>query len=75
VVERFFAWISRNRRLRLGQSLPLRRIDHAARSPYRQGSLNFETDSKSWLRKFEQSHKWIFCLRAVRIVAANQEQA
>jgi hypothetical protein len=28
---------------------------------------------QSWLRKFGQSAKWIFCLTAARILAANQE--
>lgn len=28
---------------------------------------------KSWLRKIGQWHKWIFCLRAARILAGNQE--
>jgi hypothetical protein len=52
VVERFFAWISRNRRLAKDFEATihsarafLRRLDHAAGSPYRQGNLNFEPDS------------------------------
>jgi transposase len=52
VVERFFAWISRNRRLAKDFEATmhsarafLRRLDHTARSPYRQGNLNFEPDS------------------------------
>jgi hypothetical protein len=34
---------------RLCQSFPLRRLDHAARPSYREGSLNFEPDSQTKL--------------------------
>ena len=53
VVERFFAWIGRNRRLakdfrhhRLRTRLPLRRIRHAARASDRSCFMTFETNSK-----------------------------
>ena len=54
VVERFFAWIGRNRRLAkdfeatiaLRQSLPLRRLGHAPRASPRTVSVSFKTDSK-----------------------------
>jgi hypothetical protein len=54
VVERFFAWIGRNRRLakdfeatnRLRTRLPLRRIRHAARASDRSCFITFETDSQ-----------------------------
>ena len=54
VVERFFAWIGRNRRLakdfeatnRLRTRLPLRRIRHAARASDRSCFMTFETDSQ-----------------------------
>ncbi len=53
VVERFFAWIGRNRRLakdfednQLRTRFPLRRIRHAARAPDRSSFMTFETDSK-----------------------------
>jgi transposase len=53
VVERFFAWIGRNRRLAkdfeatigLRTRLPLRRIRHAARASDRSCFMTFETDS------------------------------
>ena len=53
VVERFFAWIGRNRRLakglrghhRLRRRLPLRRIRHAACTSDRSCFMTFETDS------------------------------
>jgi type I restriction-modification system DNA methylase subunit len=53
VVERFFAWINRNRRPRrgfrghhrFGDRLPLRRLRHAARSTPRSPIMSFETDS------------------------------
>ena len=52
VVERFFAWIGRNRRLakdfgyhRLRTRFPLRRIRHAARASDRSCFMTFETDS------------------------------
>jgi hypothetical protein len=32
---------------RLCQSIPVRRIHHAALTPYREGSVSFETDSKA----------------------------
>ena len=52
VVERFFAWIGRNRRLakdfeatnRLRTRLPLRRIRHAARASDRSSFMTFEID-------------------------------
>jgi transposase len=52
VVERFFAWIGRNRRLakglrghhRLRTRLPIRRIRHAARASDRSCFMTFETD-------------------------------
>ena len=55
VVERFFAWIGRNRRLakdfeatnQLRTRLPLRRIRHAARASDRSCFMTFETDSKT----------------------------
>jgi hypothetical protein len=55
VVERFFAWIGRNRRLakdfeghhRLRTRLPLRRINHAARASDRSCFMTFETDSQA----------------------------
>ena len=54
VVERFFAWINRNRRLakglrghhRLGARLPLRRLRHDPRPPLGSINMTFETDSK-----------------------------
>ena len=54
VVERFFAWIGRNRRLakdfeatnQLRTRLPLRRIRHAARASDRSCFMTFETDSQ-----------------------------
>jgi len=48
VVERFFAWIGRNRRLAKDfecQGIPLRRIHHAAFTSHGAGSMSFETDS------------------------------
>ena len=58
VVERFFAWIGRNRRLAkdfeatiaLRQSLPLRRLGHAPRALPRTVSMSFKTDSNDSLR-------------------------
>jgi transposase len=53
VVERFFAWIGRNRRLAKdfeatvdSARLPLRRFRHAPRASDRAGLMTFETDSK-----------------------------
>jgi transposase len=52
VVERFFAWIGRNRRLAKdfeatidSTRLPLRRIRHAARASDCSRFMTFETDS------------------------------
>jgi hypothetical protein len=55
VVERFFAWIGRNRRLAkdfeatidLRTRLPLRRIRHAACASDRSCFMTFETDSQT----------------------------
>ena len=55
VVERFFAWINRNRRLakdfeanhRLGPRLPLRRLRHAPRPQIGPSRMTFETDSET----------------------------
>ena len=54
VVERFFAWIGRNRRLAKdfeatidsARAFPLRRFRHAALTPSRKDRMSFETDSK-----------------------------
>src|SRR5271155_106601 len=55
VVERFFAWINRNRRLakdfegghRLRDRIPVRSLRHASNSTAGKGQLSFESDSKS----------------------------
>ena len=57
VVERFFAWINRNRPLAkdfeatiaLGPRLPLRRLRHAPRPQIGPNRMTFETDSKRLL--------------------------
>ena len=53
VVERFFAWIGRNKACqrfrgqhRLRPGLPLRRFRHAALTPHREARMSFETDSE-----------------------------
>ena len=67
VVERFFAWIGRNRRLAkdfeatidFSTRLPLRRIHHAARASDRSCYMTFETDFKVHPRQMRTSGKKI----------------
>ena len=62
VVERFFAWIGRNRRLAKdfeatlasATSLPLRRLRHAAHPTHRPSIMSFGTDSKPNPKKVER---------------------
>ena len=59
-VERFLAWINRNRRLwkgfrgidRLGERLPLCRLRHAIDPPARSFGLRFESAGSSPIRLF-----------------------